>query len=369
MPPKLRYAVEMVSNHLILGRAERKGVIQKSERGVQSSERLEISSRIEHVNWDDIRLFKAVASEQSFRKAALKLGVSVNTIRTRIQRLERSLGTILFARNNDGAALTSEGSAVLDVAIDMQSSSQRLPTDGGDKTVLENGELRICCSEGIGEFWLTPRLAELQDKVPGLMVSLTSDFDQSRIHSHKSDVRIGFMRPTEPEAVVMKLATLHFLLYASDEYLRRHGQPQSFEDAPSHKFVVQEAPGLHNGTMVLFVGEDLAKKLTVMKVNTSYSLYWAISRGLGIGALPTYVRAISRNVHPLDLPMQLKFDLWLSYAQSMRGSQPVRATIDWLKDCFDAQKYPWFADRFVHPNDFAESPNDAQIIPLYNLET
>lgn len=344
-------------------------MIQKSERVVQSCDRQTISSRVGLVNWDDIRLFNTVASELGFRKAALKLGLSVNTIRTRIQRLENSLGTVLFARNSDGVALTSEGTLVLEVALDMQSSSRRLPTDGGDNTVLKNGELRICCSEGIGEFWLTPRLAALQDRVPRLTVALTSDFDQNRIHSHESDVRIGFMRPTDPDAVVMKLATLHFLLYASDDYLRRHGEPLSFEDAEKHRFVVQEAPGLHNGTMALFVGEDLAKRLAVMKVNTSYSLYWAISQGLGIGALPTYVRAISRNVHPLNLPMQLKFDLWMSYARSMRGSQPVRAAIDWLKECFDTQKYPWFADRFVHPNDFGDNPGDAQVIPLYNLDT
>lgn len=258
---------------------------------------------------------------------------------------------------------------MLDVALDMQLSSHRLVTGGGDNSVTENGELRICCSEGIGEFWLTPRLGDLQEQVPNLTVSLRSDFDQSRIHSHDSDVRIGFLRPTDPDAIVTKLATLHFLLYAADDYLRRYGQPRSFEDAENHKFIVQEAPGLHNGTMMLFLGEDVAKRLTVTKVNTSYSLYWAISRGLGIGALPTYVRAISRNVHPLDLPVQLKFDLWLSYARATRGSKPVRAAIDWLKNCFDTQKYPWFGERFVHPNDFADSSKDAQIIPLYNLDT
>lgn len=359
----------MVSNHSILGHAHRNGVIQKTERDVQSNEHLPVSDRVAALNWDDIRLFKTVASEKSLRKAAVGLKLSVNTVRTRIRRLEDSLGSALFARNVDGISLTAEGMAVLDIALDMQLSSFRLITGRGDNSVTENGELRICCSEGIGEFWLTPRLAELQEQLPGLTVSLRSDFDQSRIHSHDSDVRIGFMRPTDPDAIVTKLATLHFLLYASDDYLRRHGQPRSFEDAEKHKFIVQEAPGLHNGTMTLFLGEEVAKRLTVTKVNTSYSLYWAISRGLGIGALPTYVRAISRNVHPLDLPLQLKFDLWMSYTRSIRGSQPVRAAIDWLKECFDTQKYPWFADHFVHPNDFADNPNDAQIIPLYNIET
>jgi DNA-binding transcriptional LysR family regulator len=344
----------MVANHLILGPQAKKIGIQKFERGVQLNEHRSIDRRAKMLNWDDLNIFRAVASEQSFRKAAGKLKLAVNTVRARVQRLETSLDTTLFGRTRDGLILNADGTHVLEIALEMQAMSQRLMLGRGNNTVRKKGELKISCSEGIGVFWLAPRLHELQFLVPDLTVSLLSDFDQNRIHSRESDLCLGFLRPTDPDTIFCKLATLHFLPYASDAYLHIHGHPKSIEEAEKHRFVVHDAPGLHAETMSLFAGANTMRRMAITKVNTSYLLYRAVVNGLGIGALPTYVHAISPTVCALDIPVQLKFDLWLSYDRSVQKSQPVRIAIDWLKACFNPEKQPWFRERFIHPNKFQD---------------
>ena len=102
----------------------------------------------------------------------------------------------------------------------------------------------------------------------------------------------------------------------------------------------------------MFIGQEAAHQTSTVKVNTSYSLYQGVLSGVGIGALPTYISALSSELHPLELPLQLKFDLWLSFDRSLKKSRTVRAAIDWLHDCFDARRYPWFGDKFLHPRDF-----------------
>lgn len=357
----------MVTKHLILDSGQKIGAIQNLERGVHLLEHRPVFNRLDLIHWDDLHLFRTVAAASSFRQAAVKLKTSVNTVRARVTRLEQSLGTILFARSRDGISLTADGIAILEVALEMQSLSSRLQSGAGNNVVVQQGELRISCSEGLGEFWLTPKLAELQDRLPGHIVSLQNDFDQNRIHSREYDICIGFAKPIDNDTIVTKLATLHLMMFASEQYLAKFGTPTSINDASDHRFILQNAPGVHSDVIDLFIGEDAAKRLVMAKVNTSHSLYWAIVNGVGIGALPTYARSISKRVRPLDLPIHLKFELWLSFDRSVQASQPVREAIDWLRGCFDPNLYPWFADDFIHPDNFEDKLRTSKVVSLFNL--
>jgi DNA-binding transcriptional LysR family regulator len=342
----------MVNGHLILGRKAKAVATQDTEQGVQSIEHLRRFDRLGDVDWSDLHIFQEVASAKSFRRAASALGVSVNTVRARVARLEENLGAIVFARTHEGITLTTDGCDLLELAIEMQTATSRLQFGRGNNTVSRNGELRICCTEGIGEFWLTPRIAELQDRLPDHIVVLQNDFDQKRINTSGFDLCIGFERPSELGSIVTKLGSLHFMMYASDTYVRRFGEPISMDDATDHRIVVQSAPGLLHEAQSLFLGQDGSRKVTTTRVNTSYSLFRAVANGVGIGALPTYISSLSQQVRPLDLPVRMKFDLWLSFDPSVRKSAPVRAAIDWLYQNFDVARYPWFGDKFLHPSEF-----------------
>jgi DNA-binding transcriptional LysR family regulator len=336
---------------MILGSDVASVANQNIEQGVQPfSEGLTLEN-LDNAGWDDLRVFRTVASTKSFREAARALSVSVNTVRAGILRLEAVLDSALFARSYDGIKLTEDGHSVLDITTEMQTVGARLRAGTGNNTVVRHREIRICCSEGIGEFWLTPRLTALQERLPRHGVSLHSDFNQSKIHSSEYDLCLGFLRPESSDTIVSKLASLHFMMYASDAYVARYGEPKSLNEATQHRFVLHDAPGTPDFAS-MFVGIATSNEIICARVNTSYSLLQAISNGVGIGALPTYVRTQTTNVRPLDLPIQLKFDLWLSFNPSAKASIPVRTAIDWLHECFDSKKYPWFGNDFVHPDAF-----------------
>ncbi len=318
------------------------------------------------MNWNDLHLIQTLAGASSLRKASRASGIALNTIRSRIERLEKSLGTTLFVRNSEGLRPTAEGRSVLSVAKDMRSVSDALPHGRGNNVLVRDGEVRICVSEGVGTFWLTPRLPALKQAVPDLVVALDCFSDQSRINPGDYDLAIGFNRPTGHDAVIAKLATVHMMAFASESYLREYGMPLSLDDPGNHKCVQQDAPGLNYGAARFFFSSEELDRLVSIRVSSSYSLYWAVASGVGIGVLPTYMRAISKRVRPLDLPLRMKFELWLSYGQASRHSEPVRRTIDWLRASFDPAAYPWFADRFVHPDDFGAPFHDSQVVPLFD---
>jgi DNA-binding transcriptional LysR family regulator len=189
----------------------------------------------------------------------------------------------------------------------------------------------------------------------GYSIILHSEVDQGRVNSQDYDLCLGFERPVGLSTIVRRIASLHFIMYASAKYIERYGEPRSLNDAAQHRLVIQSAPELLQNVPQLFVGEETARQVTTAQVNSSYALYRAIVDGVGVGAMPSYASTLSRQLFPLDLPVQLKFDLWLSYDQSRRKSAPLRTLIGWLEECFDAEANPWFSERFIHPSAFPEA--------------
>lgn len=62
---------------------------------------------------NDLRIFHRVAHENSFSKAAEKMGYVQSNVTLRIKKLEQELGTILFLRNNKGVSISHDGRKLL----------------------------------------------------------------------------------------------------------------------------------------------------------------------------------------------------------------------------------------------------------------
>lgn len=61
------------------------------------------------MDWDDLRVFLAVARSESLSGAGKQLKIDPATVGRRIQRLEDAIGARLFAKSPQGYALTDEG--------------------------------------------------------------------------------------------------------------------------------------------------------------------------------------------------------------------------------------------------------------------
>jgi DNA-binding transcriptional LysR family regulator len=372
----------MIFNFLSLCDGVENGVIQNSEQGVQIDEHTnsgaqkqaspvtqdEIIALLDQVNWDDLNVVREVAKHRSLRAASAALKISINTVRGRIERLETAIQTTIFKRNKGGVVITAEGHTVLDIAEKMRSLSAQLPRGEGNRVLVRDGEIRICASEGIGTFWLTPRLLELKKLLPDLVVSLDSFSDQHRVASEIYDITVGFVRPTEQSAIISRIGTVHMMPFASEAYVSQHGAPLNFDEVVGHQCIQQDAPGLNYDALRFFLGEERLKDVVSLRVGSSYSLFWAIASGFGIGALPTYIRSISKRVIPIDLPIQLKFDLWMTYSAASRRSDPIRIAANWLRSSFDPIEYPWFSEKFIHPDSFsAQTDCEAtRVVPIFD---
>lgn len=321
------------------------------------------TAELRDAKWDDLKTFLAVADQGSFRAAAGALGTSVNTVRARIERIEARFGYDLLNRTTMGVELTFGGRRIAEMVREMRGASYRAG-NWEEAALVRPGELRIGASEAVGSGWLTPRLADLNERLPELTVSLFCEYDLERDDSSELDIGLSWSPPSNPNLIVSRLATAHFMFFASKTYLEKHGHPKSVDDLLEHRFIEQVAPGVKSDVIDLYVGLWKPTGFIPLRTNSSLALYYAVANGAGIALMPTYAAAISRQLIPLDIDFRLRFDLLYYYHPEAKRSGPVRETIDWLKDSFDPVKYPFFDKNFVHPTDFLAN-REANIVPLF----
>jgi DNA-binding transcriptional LysR family regulator len=322
-----------------------------------------VRERLAGLRWDDLALFLHVAETHSLRSAAQRARVSVNTARKRITRLEDQLRETLLRRGPRGVDLTPAGQYLREVAISMRGAAV---ADGVDTSAYlrRPNELRIGTSEGLGSGWLTPRLLQLQDRFPDLTMSMLCSNDLDLDRSQDLDIGIVWQRPRNPDLIAARLATLHFMPFASVDYVNRYGVPHNPEDLLRHRFIEQASPGVKSSLLDQLVGSDRPPGFLPIRTNSSLAIFWAVANGAGIAYMPTYATMLVPRLVPIDLPFRVKFDLFYYYHPEGRASPVVMAGIDWLKSCFDATAYPWFCSEFVHPNQFGGRAEE-NVVPLF----
>jgi DNA-binding transcriptional LysR family regulator len=316
-------------------------------------------------DWEAVRIFLEVARRGSFRSAADHLKLSINALRRRIGELELQLGVTLFTRHVDGVRTTAEGSEILAAACKMEAASFGLIRARDRSAPALSGEVRLAVTEGLGTFWLAPRLVEFQRTHPKLLVDLNCAMQSADVLRLEADASVQLTKPTNPDLKLVKLGRLHSMPFAAQSYIDTYGVPSTLEQLFKHRIVLQVAEQTAMQELYDRVAPGVPQVGFVsLRTNVSSAHYWAIAKGAGIGWLPTYACAIGARVVPISLDLRFSFDVWLTYHQDANRIPRVRHMIDWLVDAFEPKRFPWFRDELIHPTNL---PTQYRGAPLVNL--
>jgi DNA-binding transcriptional LysR family regulator len=335
------------------------------QRGVPISERKDAQSAVPTPNWESIHVFLQVARCGSFRSAAERLGQSINALRRQISDLESRLRVTLFTRHVDGVRTTLEGEMILAAAKQMEIASFGLVRARDRSVPAMSGEVKLAVTEGLGTFWVAPRLIEFQRAHPKLLVDLSCAMRSADVLRLEADAAVQLTKPTNPDLKLVKLGRLHTMPFAGQPYIETYGLPKTFEEGLKHRIVLQVADqtATQESYDRLFAGVPQLG-FVAMRTNVSSAHLWAIAKGAGIGVLPTYVHAIAARIVPVDVGLNFHFDIWLTYHPDGARIPRVRRMIDWLVESFDPKRFPWFRDEFIHPKDL---PKEYRGVPLINM--
>ena len=335
------------------------------ERGVPKTEHAMHPVSRNMPDWESARIFLEVVRAGSFRRASETCGQSVNALRRRVKDLEKVLCSTLLTRHVDGIRTTEEGENVLAAIMQMEAASFGLLRASEHGASL-SGEVRLAVTEGLGTFWIAPRLVEFQRANPNLLVDVNCAMKSADVLRMEADIAIQITRPTAPDLRVVKLGRLHFVLFAAQSYLQTFGVPKTPQDLAKHRILIQSDDNVQWRKLYnrLFPGLP-AVGLVALRTNVSSAHYWSIAKGAGIGVLPTYAQAIGAQLVPLDLGVHETVDIWLTYHPDARRIARVSRMIDWAIKAFSPQKFPWFRDEFIPPNELASAYRGEPLVNMF----
>ncbi|GAB3193997.1 LysR family transcriptional regulator [Nesterenkonia suensis] len=250
-----------------------------------------------HQNLEALMTFLHVARLGRYSAAAEVLGISHSTVSRRIAALERSLGGRVLARTPTGWEVTALGRRVLGAAERVEDALASLAGDG-DRPGSISGVVRLGCPDAFAVHVATPALAELQRASPHLAVELISATQRARQTRSGLDLEIVVGRPQIHRARAELVMDYALGLYATEEYLQRHGRPAGLAELAGHRLnyyveAVLTIDDLDRATEAL-----PAMRRGIASTNV-LSHVTATTAGAGIGLLPNFVADHQPQLHRL----------------------------------------------------------------------
>lgn len=188
-------------------------------------------------DWDDLRIFLAVARAESLSGAGRRLGVDAATVGRRIARLEVSQGARLFDKSPQGYALTDQGARLLPHAEAAEAAAMAGAEALGAATGTLSGLLRIGAPDGCANYLLPQVCAAICDNHPGLEIQIVALPRVFNLSKREADLAITVSPPQAGRLTVQRLTDYHLHLAAHRDYLARHAPITRREDLRAHRII------------------------------------------------------------------------------------------------------------------------------------
>ncbi|GAB0114229.1 LysR family transcriptional regulator [Acidisoma sp. C75] len=286
------------------------------------------------MDWDKLRVFHSVAEAGSFTHAGDTLNLSQSAVSRQISALEEALQVPLFHRHARGLILTEQGEALNRTVREVFAKlamTEALLTESKEKPA---GRLKVTTTVGFGSIWLAPRCQAFLEQYPEVTMSLLLDDGDLDLAMREADVAIRMHPPKQPDLVQRHLMDIHWTVFASPEYLKKHGTPQAPEDLDNHKIILFGGyrPPVDDINWLAEAGRRPGNpRRAALEINNLHGMALAIRSGLGIGVLPDYLgRDTEGLVSILQDVKAPKVDVFFVYPEELRNSKRVAVFRDFL---------------------------------------
>lgn len=287
------------------------------------------------MDWDKIRIFYTVAEAGSFTRAGDELNLSQSAVSRQVSALERELKAPLFHRHARGLILTEQGELLFRTAREMNMRLDATRARLTDSRERPSGELKVTTTLGLGTNWLAPRLGEFLDLYPDVRIELILTDEELDLSMRQADIALRVRQPVQADLIQRRLFTVHFHVYASQDYLKRHGQPEAIEDLDRHRIISYggTVPSyLTSAQWLASAGRDSKDPRSYhMVINNISALRRAVESGIGIAVLPDYlIEPTSGLVQILPGNEMPTLDSYLVYPEEMKSVARVQVFRDFL---------------------------------------
>jgi DNA-binding transcriptional LysR family regulator len=289
------------------------------------------------MNWDDVRVFLAVARAGQILGAARRLELNHATVSRRIATLEDALRAKLFRRLTTGSELTPAGQRFLEIAermeADVIAARSAVAGEGDDIS----GTVRIGAPDGFGVAFLARHLGELTAQHRELTIQLVPVPRSFSLSRREADIVITVERPTEGRLVAGKLVDYSLGLFASRSYADQHGLPKSAAELSSHP-LIGYVPDLIVSPSLDYEAEFSADWRSTFAISSALGQAEAVRAGAGIGILHTFVARSMPELVPVEIIAPIRRAYWLVYHETVRPLRRVQTVASFISKAVERER-------------------------------
>lgn len=289
------------------------------------------------VSWSRLYYFYIVGKCSNITEASYHANLDQSAMSRQIMALEKEVGTKLLIRSNSGVRFTEVGERIYDTVCKMVLLTMK---ETRELNALQNdvsGALRILTTQtGAKDF--IQQISGFYDKFPDIQMhfNIAGDLDPTELLENH-DIAIFIKTLEHPELEYIPYKKLKQRIFASKEYLEKHGTPQKPEDLDNHKLITFASLTTPKADFVDFhltVGKKNKEiRKTFLQVGSVDSLIYACKQGMGI---ITYVDeeefSLPDNfVKILEDYTSESFHLYFIYNKKYKELRKIKEFIDFFK--------------------------------------
>jgi DNA-binding transcriptional LysR family regulator len=283
---------------------------QHSLAEMQETETMSQRGFAEMPDWDDLRLFLAVARAESLSGAGRAVKLDAATLHRRIARLEAALKARLFVKGPQGYALSEEGLRLLPLAERAEAALAEVPAAVQGQSGELAGQIRIGAPDGCANYLLPQVLAHISEANPGLEIQIVAMPRVLNLSRREADMVIAVSRPEAGPLTVQKISDYHLRLAAHPDYLVRAGTPATRADLKDHA-IVGYIPDMIFDRELDYLGETGAPPVRLASNSVAVQLNW-LRAGAGIGVVHDFALHFAPELVPvLGNDVRLRRSFWL----------------------------------------------------------
>jgi DNA-binding transcriptional LysR family regulator len=289
------------------------------------------------MNWDDARVFLAVARAGQILGAARRLELNHATVSRRVAALEQALGAKLFRRLTTGSELTPAGERFLDIAERMEADMITARSDIAGEGEDVSGTVRIGAPDGFGVAYLAPRLGALTTLHRDLKIQLVPVPRSFSLSRREADIAITVERPTEGRLVAAKLVDYSLGLYASRAYAEAHGLPATQAELSAHQ-LIGYVPDLIVSPSLDYASEFSRDWDAAFSISSALGQVEAVRSGAGIGILHVFIARSHPELVPVAAVKPIRRAYWLVYHESVRPLRRIQTVASYITRTVESER-------------------------------
>jgi DNA-binding transcriptional LysR family regulator len=283
------------------------------------------------MEWDDVRLFLAVARSGTLLQASARLGTSHSTVSRRLAALEARLKVALFDRSLGGYARTEAGAAVYESALRMEEEFLKLKRTLAGRDALDAQTVRLSAPDVLANH-LAPHLVALRRREPQIRLEIAAENSTVDLDRMEADLALRASRRPQEHLVGTRVGQTAWAVYVARS---PRGRSVDDEDLPW----IGYDKSLASLPVAQWLREHVPEERIALRTSSTIAAQAFVRAGLGAACLWCLAGDRDPQLVRLTPPLPaVASDLWLLIHPDLRRSQRVGRVRSFLARALRAER-------------------------------